>query len=1208
MIDHPARARVAEIVVSRVGEKGTRGSGYLVSSGWVLTACHVVHDATSIGVWLGAPPELVSEEGFGVDVGRVLTVPAADLALLPLGGQAGDPRCEPALFGRLDRDPGPAVPVAAAGCPRFKLRPAPGRPGVLLRELDYAIGSIAALSDAKTDRFAFAMDMAPGPDPEPDKHSPWEGMSGAAVWASNRLIGVVGQHHPREGLATLTVCPVEQLFGWASAAELEAWRTALPRQLTTARDLWLATPPSVRKIETGRARLAAEALTPRVLIGRGAELAILEEFAASDLRWRWLQGSAFAGKTALLAWFTLHPPDNVDIAACFLWRTAGDNTAGYAMNVLTRQLALLADRSGYSPPQFQSELANDLADLLEEASRASHERGNRLIVLIDGLDEYDPAATGLELRDWLPGIRTLPNKAKLLVASRAGADIHLPKGHPLFGYIQHITASEAAAEIQDAASRELNRALKATGGLVRRTVCCLAAAGSGLTSRDLRVLLKRRGSDADVNEIEALLGGFLGRSLKRLPFPSGGMPNLDSSDTQGWVFAHDTLLAEARTMFADDLAIYEELLDGWADEYVQREWPIDTPQYLLRPYTRELAQRAHKPQTADTRRQISKADQLATLGRLLRFATNTARQDRMLARDHNDSAALAEIASACRTVQAAAPAALAELGVLAVAEWRLQTRNSKIPADLPGVWATLGDHDGGEQAALAFTDPDLQRRALIGVATAVGETDPQHARRLLILAEHGARSIADPYVRVQVLSEIAAAVCTIDPEHADELFAEAERWARAIKNLHVQAVALANIATAVAATDPHRGRQLAADAEKIARHHLWRAERDDVAAHIVAAVPDRGEEIARTVRDREDKQLALAGIAASQADANPDQAERAARALSKPDAAARALARVAVAVARVDPDRGRQLADDAEQAARLCTEPQTLAAALAGIAATVAASDPDRARLLATESADTAGAIFDVRAQARALIAIASVLRALIAVDLQRMARLVADAEEASRVISDDSLRQTVAAQLASTQALIDPRAAESTAHTISDRRLQAAVLAEINAIEDPARLEEAVRMLPDPDVRGRALASLATAIAETDPYRAIRLVSVAVRAAESITDEYGQVLALANIAVVIANFDPERSQRLINYAEEIGGGAILDPHIEALTRIATAIALADNGRARRILSDALSAESIFKVLSSLADIDAYAALEICEYALHCLAAMVTDP
>ena len=48
---------------------------------------------------------------------------------------------------------------------------------------------------------------------------------------------------------------------------------------------------------------------PGVLIGRSAELAALEDFTGSGTRWRWIQGDAFAGKTALLAWFALHPPE-----------------------------------------------------------------------------------------------------------------------------------------------------------------------------------------------------------------------------------------------------------------------------------------------------------------------------------------------------------------------------------------------------------------------------------------------------------------------------------------------------------------------------------------------------------------------------------------------------------------------------------------------------------------------------------------------------------------------------------------------------------------------------------------------------------------------------------------------------------------------------------------------------------------------------------
>jgi hypothetical protein len=158
---------------------------------------------------------------------------------------------------------------------------------------------------------------APDPDPEPDEHSSWEGMSGAAVWASGRLIGVVGQDHPGEGLGTLTVCPVEQLFGCASATKLEAWRTALPQLPTTAGNLWLATPPTVRNIEVARARRALEALAPPALIGRSAELAALEDFIGSGARWRWIQGDAYAGKTARGIPVTNSPGKNAQAVAEF---------------------------------------------------------------------------------------------------------------------------------------------------------------------------------------------------------------------------------------------------------------------------------------------------------------------------------------------------------------------------------------------------------------------------------------------------------------------------------------------------------------------------------------------------------------------------------------------------------------------------------------------------------------------------------------------------------------------------------------------------------------------------------------------------------------------------------------------------------------------------------------------------------------------------
>jgi GNAT superfamily N-acetyltransferase len=142
-VTHPVRERVAELLVERTGKPLERGSGYLVASGWVLTAAHVVAGAEAIGVWLGASNELTPDAQLPVTPGAVLRVPEADLALLPVRG----PEVEPVLFGRLDRAAVEPLPAVVAGFPRFKLRPAPGRPDVQLRELLLATGSIAAMDD-----------------------------------------------------------------------------------------------------------------------------------------------------------------------------------------------------------------------------------------------------------------------------------------------------------------------------------------------------------------------------------------------------------------------------------------------------------------------------------------------------------------------------------------------------------------------------------------------------------------------------------------------------------------------------------------------------------------------------------------------------------------------------------------------------------------------------------------------------------------------------------------------------------------------------------------------------------------------------------------------------------------------------------------------------------------------------------------------------
>ena len=943
-MDHPARARVAEIVVARVGMGQTRASGYLVSPGWVLTACHVVLDAMSIGVWFGAPPELAAEACHSVDPRRVLAIGAADLALLPLGERADDSLCEPVLFGRLDRDPGPAVRAKAVGCPRFKLRPSASQPDVLLRELDEAIGSIAPLSDAKMGMYEFAVDVAPSPDTEPDTHSPWEGMSGAAVWASGRLIGVVGQHHPPEGPARLTVRPVEQLFGCATGAELEAWRTALPQLPSVAEGLWLATPPTARKIERARAMQAAEALAPRVIIGRGTELAELAEFTSSSERWRWVQGDAFAGKTALMAWFVLHPPERIDVASCFLRRASGENTADYALVVLTRQLALLADRDGYLPPPFVSERANDFADLLDEAARACAERRRRLLVLVDGLDEYDATTTSLDLASWLPDDRALPDQAMLLVASRAMADIQLP-GHPLSSHVQPISTSGAATEIQAAAHAELDRALRVPGGLTFPLVCCLAIADGGLTANELRALLILRGRDADVGEIRAQLRSSLGRSLMHLPAPD--LPS--SPDANGaarvFVFAHDTLLAEARLQIDDDdLAAYEGLFDEWADEYLQQDWPPDTPRYLLRPYTRELAQRVRDPRTQSPRLKKS-------VDQLFKVIAHRSRLLRLFERTGNPAVPDEEIVAAQHTIIDTrdrsgldADEVMFRLAVLALRRRPLAADRAGIAAGIATVWACIGHVDASFELAAGIQDPQYRVQALSDMAAALADAGQAGD------ALRAVTSIDDPEQRARALRKVAATLASTDQpagvDTARQIMQAAASiddpasWAEVLSGI---AAILARASQAEAATDTARQALQAATSIRDA------ASRAEVLSGIASTLVNSGQP----------------GNAADAA----RQARQAATSIHDTSSRAEALSKAAVALTETG-QLGAAIATAAQamQTATSIEDPASRAEVLSGIASTLVNSgQPGNAADAARQARQAATSIHDTSSRAEAL-------------------------------------------------------------------------------------------------------------------------------------------------------------------------------------------------------------------------------------------------
>ena len=194
--------RVAQLAVERgPGGAGSRGSGYLIAPGRVLTAAHVVAGASAVRVRLdvGQPAEVEvrAEDWWADPAGSSGT----DLAVVLIPGEATAGRdVEPARFGQIG-DCTAVLAVQAFGFPGFKLRPGPagsGGPGAF-RDLEQVTGHAPVAANRRQGTLAVYLDDPAPAAAEPGGPSPWAGMSGAAVWADDRIVAVDGRASPRRG-------------------------------------------------------------------------------------------------------------------------------------------------------------------------------------------------------------------------------------------------------------------------------------------------------------------------------------------------------------------------------------------------------------------------------------------------------------------------------------------------------------------------------------------------------------------------------------------------------------------------------------------------------------------------------------------------------------------------------------------------------------------------------------------------------------------------------------------------------------------------------------------------------------------------------------------------------------------------------------------------------------------------------------------------
>lgn len=171
-------------------------------------------------------------------------------------------------------------------------------------------------------------------------------------------------------------------------------------------------------------------IAPADLLDRDAELARLAAFCTGDgsgayLRWEAAPGT---GMTALLSWFVLHPPPGVRVVSYFVvaGRTERETREAF-VDVVLEQLVELTDRS--MPGHFTGSTREaHLLGRYIDAAQACERRGERLVLIVDGLDaRRDASAVATLLPDRLVGGMRVVLGTDL--GWRVPAD--LPPRHPL---------------------------------------------------------------------------------------------------------------------------------------------------------------------------------------------------------------------------------------------------------------------------------------------------------------------------------------------------------------------------------------------------------------------------------------------------------------------------------------------------------------------------------------------------------------------------------------------------------------------------------------------------------------------------------------------------------------------------------------------------------------------------------------------------------
>jgi hypothetical protein len=822
--------RLAEVIVVDADGRSRRGSGYRVTTTTVLTAAHVTRGAATVLVRFDAaqPTEWTAAATVAWSDAD------SDLAVLAIEPPEGAGVVTPARYGRLG-DHRAFVSATAAGFPWWKQRSRPG--GGAYRDLHDATGTIAVLSNRRSGTLEFT--TAPPQHRPAADGSAWEGMSGAALWVGGRIVGVVTEQHALEGGQRL------------SAARLDP----VPRPLLGLPDRAglpdIVRPAPSRLARAGYLEQVRDIAPVGGLKGREAELDELAAFCAGDEPYGWWRAGPWTGKTALLATFTLHPPDGVDVLSFFVTGrlAAQSDSEAFSESLLAQLYALLGEDC--PPALAPSQRDSHRRELLRLAAAQCAADGRRLALVVDGLDEDTSTSANSRQASIAALLPKSPGaNLRVILAGRELPDIpeDVPRDHPIRSCrCRTLEQSPYARKAESEATLELRNRLQ--GSPPQRDVLgFLAAGGGGLTQADLGTL-----TGHPPFEVDGMIRGSFGRTvMHRDRGPAG----------QVYLFAHDTLREIVERQLGDELlAGYRRRIHAWADGYQAAGWPAHTPGYLLDGYRRVLT-----------------AEQDAA--RLAVYALDRERQRRILATSGANAGSLAEIRAAqdLLTADGADEPDLLLLVRLAIERDRLGARSAGLPVDLPAVWVALGQPERAEALAVSIPEPGRRRQALTGVVEATADAG-DYDRAVGVAA-----SIEPVSLRGFALTSVVhAAIAAGRLDRAADIAGAVEDPQRRLWAL-VSVIEAGGGTTSVLDLAERAAGAVADPAERrtalTAIGAAGGAERDHVLRHLAvdrarAGHPAEAATLAGTIADSESRSWAYAAIAHTAVlDAAPDRARQ----------------------------------------------------------------------------------------------------------------------------------------------------------------------------------------------------------------------------------------------------------------------------------------------------------------------------------------------